>query len=95
MKTAEISPVERRVRLVRGLGLSRIDTPDYRLYERLKAEFVRDFPAASQAEYERVMREIARVGGVMRFVLHWIKLRSFAAARWLRAYERAERRYWR
>jgi hypothetical protein len=30
----------------------------------------------------------------MRFIRHWIRLRSFSAARWLRAYERAERRHW-
>lgn len=36
---------------------------DWRLYERLKADFVRDFPGASQAEYEHAMRVIAGAVG--------------------------------
>lgn len=30
----------------------------------------------------------------MRLIWHWIRLRSLAAARWVRDYERVERRHW-
>lgn len=50
--------------LVRTMGAARRVDCDYRLYERLKGEFVRDFPSASPAEYEQAMRAISRAAGV-------------------------------
>lgn len=64
MTAVEITPFERHLRRVRGMGLARVEAPDYRLYERPKAEFVRDFPAATPQEYERAMRVIAEAAGV-------------------------------
>lgn len=38
--------------------------PDYAGYERFKREFLRDFPMATPAEYERAMSQIAKATGV-------------------------------
>jgi hypothetical protein len=50
--------------LVRQMGAARRNDSDYRLYESLKRDFVRDFPLATQAEYEAAMRAISRAAGV-------------------------------
>lgn len=63
MKVAELTPLERRLRLVRQICAQR-PYPDYAAYERFKAEIVRDCPDLEPAEYERAMREIARATGV-------------------------------
>jgi len=61
------APVDRMAAffgMVRQLGAARAADADYRLYERLKREFIRDFPAATSAEYERAMGEISKAAGV-------------------------------
>lgn len=57
-------PYTRFLSLVRAMGAARLVDCDYRLYERLKGEFVRDFPEAAPAEYEQAMRAISRAAGV-------------------------------
>jgi len=59
----ELSPLERHLRRVRGPGLARTETPDYRLYERMKADMVREFPALSPQDYQRAIRVITEACG--------------------------------
>lgn len=63
MKVAELTPLERRLRLVRQICAQR-PYPDYAAYERFKAEIVRDFPRLSGAEYDRAVAVIAKAAGV-------------------------------
>ena len=56
-------PMARFMALVRQMGAARRNDCDYRLYESLKRDFVRDFPLATQAEYEAAMRAISRAAG--------------------------------
>lgn len=49
---------------VRQQGAQRYVRADYRLYEQLKHEFVREFPAALPSEYDQAMRAIAEAAGV-------------------------------
>jgi hypothetical protein len=64
VKVAELSPLERHLRVVRTIGAHRPAAPDYVAYGRMKAELVRDFPDLEPAEYSRAVREIARATGV-------------------------------
>jgi hypothetical protein len=61
---ADKSPVERFVALASVIGAARADGPDWPAYERLKRDFVRQCPDATQSEYEQAMRAIARAAGV-------------------------------
>ena len=57
-------PFTRFLAHVRGMGLTRIERSDYRLYEQMKAELLRDFPGLEPAQYERAIRVISRAAGV-------------------------------
>ena len=61
---ADKTPVERFVALAAVIGAARADGPDWAAYERLKRDFVRQCPGATQSEYEQAMRAIARAAGV-------------------------------
>ena len=49
---------------VRQIGSARSSDADYGLYERLKREFVKEFPAAAPEQYEAAVLCIARAAGV-------------------------------
>jgi len=61
---AEKTPVERFMSFLATVSASRDDGPSWALYERLKRDFVRQCPGATQSEYEQAMRAIARAAGV-------------------------------
>lgn len=56
--------LERQLRVVRQIAAQRPAGPDYTAYERFKAEFQRDHPDVTPAEYTRAMRAIAAACGV-------------------------------
>lgn len=57
-------PMARFMALVRQMGAARRNDCDYRLYESLKRDFVRDFPCLTGAEYDRAVVAIAAATGV-------------------------------
>lgn len=60
----EIDPYARFMALVASIGVQRPTGACWAAYERLKADFVRAVPDASQEQYEAAMRAIARATGV-------------------------------
>jgi len=60
---AEISPYVRFMVMVAAMGVQRPEGASWAAYERLKADFVRAVPDASQEQYESAMRAIARATG--------------------------------
>ena len=61
---AEKTPVERFLAFVAGIAAVRHGGPSWPTYERLKGDFARQCPGATQSEYEQAMRAIARAAGV-------------------------------
>lgn len=57
-------PLEAFLARVRELGYLRDGRPNYRLYDALKADLMRDFPALHPGEYTRAVQVIARAAGV-------------------------------
>ena len=63
-KPDEIPPLERFLVNARAIAVNRTQRADYRLYDRLKGDLWRDYPALTPAEYERAAIDLARMCGV-------------------------------
>lgn len=61
---AELGAYDRFMGLMTHLAAMRADRPCVALYERWKADFVRDCPDATPEQYAAAMQAIARAAGV-------------------------------
>ena len=64
MSAQPMAPQEAFLRFARGIAFHSPDHGTHRLYERIKGLARVELPDTTPDEYQRLMREIARIAGV-------------------------------